>query len=127
MSRLTKMAAWVCRKEDRVRFHQSSVLAPANMVGSNTHANAVRIVPTDWMIFEEMTRAHRLAHVKCCTAVSPMTLAIFAGPAKLSLDAIKEAESGVHGKDSTIEVGYPLPPSILSTVSNQIKSKSKYF
>ena len=38
--------------------------------------------------------------MKTCTLVSPVTVAIFAGPAKLSPDYIKEAESGVHGEFS---------------------------
>ena len=38
----------------------------------------------------------RSAQVKTCTVVSPITIGIFAGPAKLSPEYIKEAESGVH-------------------------------
>ena len=68
------------------------------MVGSSTHKEAVSKLPTDWMIYEEMTRAHRLAHVHNCTLVSPVTVAIFAGPARLPAEMLKEAESGVHGK-----------------------------
>ncbi len=42
--------------------------------------------------------------MKTCTLVSPVTVAIFSGPAKLSPEFIKEAESGVHGKFSIEEV-----------------------
>ncbi len=42
--------------------------------------------------------------MKTCTLVSPVTVAIFSGPAKLSPEFIKEAESGVHGRFSLEEV-----------------------
>ncbi len=118
------------RKETKVRFHQSSVMSPApNMLGTHTHQKAVNQLPTDWLVYEEMTRAHRYswshsfsafmlgeerhskqiaillisyhvqfscrsAQVKTCTVVSPITIAVFAGPAKLPPDYIKDAESG---------------------------------
>ena len=48
------------RKETKVRFHQSSVMSAApNVLGSNTHQKAVGQLPTDWLVYEEMTRAHR--------------------------------------------------------------------
>ena len=85
----------LCRKESKVRFAVSSVLAPqGNQKG---HTAAVRNLPSDWLVYEEMTRVHRMANVHCCTAISPITVAIFAGPAKLALEAVSEAESGTHG------------------------------
>ena len=87
------------RKENKVRFHNSSVLSAApNQLGSDTYALAVSKLPTDWLVYEEMTRAHRLAYVRCCTVVSPVTVAMFGGPAKLPPDTIREAESGAHGE-----------------------------
>ena len=89
----------IFRKETRVRFHNSSVLsAPPNMVGTAVHKKNISKLPTDWLLYEEMTRAHRLAQVKCCTLVNPATISIFAGPAKLPMDLVREAESGPHGK-----------------------------
>ena len=87
------------RKETRVRFHTSSVLSPApNQLGSDTHALAIGKLPTEWLVFEEMMRAHRMAHIRCCTAVSSVTVSIFAGPAKLPHDVVREAEAGAHGE-----------------------------
>ena len=82
-------------KENKVRFHSSSVSRPAPQAG--THSSTVSHLPSDWLIFEEMTRAHRLAQVKCCTLVSPVTVALFAGPGKLALENVREAESGLQG------------------------------
>ena len=48
------------------------------------------ILPTDWIFYEEMTRAGTLACIRCCTAVSAVSVAIFAGPAKLPPNAVKE-------------------------------------
>ncbi len=91
-----------CSKEDKVRFHTSSVLSPSPNVagGSQTdrHKHAIKQLPTDWLVYEEMTRAHRLAQVCCSTAISPITVAIFAGPAKQSFDNIREAEGISHSR-----------------------------
>ena len=84
-----------------MRFHTQSTLGPApNIIGGNTNAEAISKLPSDWLVYEEMTRAHRLAQVKCCTLMSPVTIAIFAGPAKLSYELVKEAEGGVRGEDA---------------------------
>ena len=40
----------------------------------------------------------RLALVKCCTLVSPITVVIFAGRSKLPVDALKVAENPLDGK-----------------------------
>jgi len=82
-----------------VRFHSASALGPApNEVGPNAHLAAVNRLPTDWLAYDEMTRLHRSAQVKSCTVISPVTIAIFAGPAKLPLEAVREAECGLHCK-----------------------------
>ena len=83
-----------------MRFHSHSVLGPSpNSVlsGASAHAEAVNNLPSDWLIYEEMTRIHRTANVRCCTLVSPITVAIFAGPAKLPAEAIKEVDSAQEG------------------------------
>lgn len=59
---------------------------------------SVNRLPTDWLVFDEMTRLHRAAQVRSCTLVSPVTIAIFAGPAKLPQEVVKEAECGFHCK-----------------------------
>jgi hypothetical protein len=62
----------------------------------------VGVLPTDWLFYEEMTRAGKgsyggLACVRCCTVVSPATVAIFAGPSKLPSDALKDTADEVAG------------------------------
>ena len=58
--KLTEVTFCYSRKETKVRFHQSSVMSAApNVLGSNTHQKAVGQLPTDWLVYEEMTRAHR--------------------------------------------------------------------
>ena len=65
--------------------------SPTNVVG--THAAAVKALPTDWLVFEEMTRPRRLALVQCCTVVSPVTVFLFAGPAKMCQDTVQAVEA----------------------------------
>jgi len=65
-------------------------------------------LPTDWVFYEEMTRPavgstfKALACIRCCTVVSPVTVTLFAGPARLSPDALKDtaATHGIGGTDS---------------------------
>jgi hypothetical protein len=42
-------------------------------------------------------RAGRLAMIRGVTAVSPITVAIFAGPNRLPIEAVSEADAGVQG------------------------------
>jgi HrpA-like RNA helicase len=70
-------------KEGKVRFHSSSVLYQApNHVGDTVdiaHQQCVMNLPTDWLIFEKVGKSTRHATVKCCTAISAITVALFAG------------------------------------------------
>ena len=88
--------SYLYRKENKIRIHNSSVLnvPPSENYKTNVTAssNVINVLPTDWLMYEEITRAHRLAQVRCCTLMSPVTMAIFAGPAKLSNDIVQEAE-----------------------------------
>ncbi|XP_046559065.1 3'-5' RNA helicase YTHDC2-like [Haliotis rubra] len=89
----------VTQKESKVRFHSQSVLSPAPTTewvnGASTHAKSVRMLQGDWLIYEEMTRFNKMASAKCCTVLSAVAVAIFAGPSKLPTEAIREAE-GIH-------------------------------
>ncbi|XP_073697034.1 3'-5' RNA helicase YTHDC2-like isoform X1 [Garra rufa] len=89
-------------KEKKVRFHPMSVLSQPQykkIPPANGQAAAVESLPTDWLIYDEMTRAHRIASVRCCSVVTPLTVAIFSGCAKLPSSALQE--SAVHrGADS---------------------------
>jgi hypothetical protein len=85
---------------DRVHFHTSTVLDPPPALSKNTHLKQyIKSLPSEWLVFEEMTRLHRRAQVKTATLVSPLTVALFAGPAKLSQNNIKDAEGATgHGE-----------------------------
>ncbi|PSN46949.1 putative ATP-dependent RNA helicase YTHDC2 [Blattella germanica] len=85
------------QKEFRVTFHPSSTLrecpkSPRTSVAAS-HSATVEALPSDWLVYEEMSRSGRFCHVRCCTLVTPITVAIFAGPARMPLDAVSEAES----------------------------------
>ena len=68
-------------------IHTSSVL-PAEVIPS---------LPADWIFYEEKTRMGNLACVRCCTLVSSVTVALFAGPAKLPPDALKDTTEDLAG------------------------------
>lgn len=40
-----------------------------------------------------MTRAHRIANIRCCSAVTPVTVLVFGGPARLASNALQEPSS----------------------------------
>ncbi|XP_060581690.1 3'-5' RNA helicase YTHDC2-like [Ruditapes philippinarum] len=96
--------SFVGQTADKIKIHISSVLP-----------QQVGVLPTDWLFYEEMTRAGKgsyggLACVRCCTVVSPATVAIFAGPSKLPSDALKDTADEVadslnseHGPTSDSE------------------------
>ena len=88
---------YIFRKESKVRFHASSTMNPvprANMT-KTTHSATLKKLPADWVIYEEMTRANRLGQAKMCTLVSPITVAMLAGPARLAQEAIRDVENGI--------------------------------
>ncbi|XP_015222321.2 3'-5' RNA helicase YTHDC2 isoform X1 [Lepisosteus oculatus] len=80
-------------KEKKVRFHPNSVLSqPLNnkIPPANGQAAAIQCLPTSWLLYDEMTRAHRIASIRCCTVVTSPTVAIFGGCAKLPSTALQE-------------------------------------
>lgn len=50
-----------------------------------------------------MTRAHRIANIRCCSAVTPVTVLVFCGPARLASNALQEPSS-FRGKYIMMEV-----------------------
>jgi hypothetical protein len=94
----------IFRKESKVRLHPSSVLlendtdsAPGR-VSSGRNRDSVGSIPTDWFVYDEMTRAGHLALIRGVTAVSPVTVLLFAGPNRLPMEVVSEADAGVQGK-----------------------------
>lgn len=53
-------------------------------------------LPTDWLVFEEMSRAGKMCQLRMCTVISPITVALFAGPMRLPSDALFTTESRFH-------------------------------
>ncbi|KAL4228088.1 3'-5' RNA helicase ythdc2 [Mactra antiquata] len=93
---------FVSKSGEKIKIHISSVL-PQKPGG----------LPSDWLFYEEMTRSNQGQHggmacIRCCTILSPLTVAMFAGPAKLPADALKDTpetdlEDGVLTSDSENE------------------------
>ncbi|XP_065513687.1 3'-5' RNA helicase YTHDC2 isoform X1 [Caloenas nicobarica] len=98
-------------KEKKVRFHPTSVLSQPQykkIPPANGQAAAIQALPTDWVIYDEMTRAHRIANIRCCSVVTPVTVSLFCGPARLPSNALQEPssfrEDAVPGDNSDSEV-----------------------
>lgn len=76
-------------REKKVHFHPTSILSQSQ-VKENGPAKSTQTLPTDWLIYDEMSRGHRMASVRCCSLVTPITVAIFGGCAKLPSSALQE-------------------------------------
>uniref|UniRef100_A0A8C4NMV1 YTH domain-containing protein n=1 Tax=Eptatretus burgeri TaxID=7764 RepID=A0A8C4NMV1_EPTBU len=78
-----------------LRFHQASVLSLplTTKVIAEKNQQAVAALPTDWIVFDEMSHQHCQACLRCCSAVSTITIALFAGPARLPKNTMNELQS----------------------------------
>lgn len=76
-------------KEVRVAFHPKSTLHNGG-TGTSAMHKSVTNLPTDWVIFEEISRAGRFCFIRCCTLVTPLTVALFSGPIRLSNSALTQ-------------------------------------
>ncbi|XP_053659053.1 3'-5' RNA helicase YTHDC2-like [Anopheles marshallii] len=81
------------RFEKKIFIHPSSVVG-ANMTKKAKVQNNALSLPSKWMTFEEKCKTVRGSMIRCNTVVSPITIAIFAGP--FSLD---ETECIVRHED----------------------------
>ncbi|XP_030579929.1 3'-5' RNA helicase YTHDC2 [Archocentrus centrarchus] len=68
-------------REKKVHFHPTSVLSQVQFK-ENSQTRTTQALPTDWLIYDEMCRGHRMASVRCCSLVTPITIAIFGGCAR---------------------------------------------
>lgn len=75
-------------KEVKVAFHPSSTLNRGGGV-SGAH-KSVENLPTDWVVFEEISRAGRLCFIRCNTLVTPLTVSLFGGPLRLPSGALTQ-------------------------------------
>uniref|UniRef100_A0AAQ4QP43 RNA helicase n=1 Tax=Gasterosteus aculeatus aculeatus TaxID=481459 RepID=A0AAQ4QP43_GASAC len=72
-------------REKKVHFHPTSILSQ-----SQFKEKSAQVLPTDWLIYDEMSRGHRMASVRCCSVLTAITVAIFGGCAKLPSSALQE-------------------------------------
>uniref|UniRef100_A0A8C9VBT5 RNA helicase n=1 Tax=Scleropages formosus TaxID=113540 RepID=A0A8C9VBT5_SCLFO len=89
-------------KEKKVHFHPTSVLSQTQFKKISPVSGqvaAIQSLPTDWLIYDEMRRAQTSASVRGCTAVTPLTVVLFGGCAKMPNGALEEP--AVH-KDSAV-------------------------
>ncbi|NXP55827.1 YTDC2 helicase, partial [Heliornis fulica] len=80
-------------KEKKVQFHPTSVLGQRwyrKIPPADEQAAAIQALPTNWLIYNEMTRTHRIANIRCCSVVTPVTVLLFCGPARLPSDALQD-------------------------------------
>ncbi|XP_063895076.1 3'-5' RNA helicase YTHDC2 [Helicoverpa armigera] len=75
-------------KEVKVAFHPSSTLHQGG--GLTGSQKSVQNLPTDWVVFEEISRAGRFCFIRCNTLVTPLTVALFGGPLRLPLGALTQ-------------------------------------
>ncbi|KOB67903.1 putative ATP-dependent RNA helicase YTHDC2, partial [Operophtera brumata] len=76
-------------KEVRVAFHPKSTLHNGGTGVSAMH-KSITGLPTDWVVFEEISRSGRFCFIRCCTLVTPLTVALFSGPIRLSSTALTQ-------------------------------------
>lgn len=75
-------------KEVKVAFHPSSTLNRGG--GVKGSYKSVQNLPTDWVIFEEISRAGRFCFIRCNTLVTPLNVALFGGPLRLPAGALTQ-------------------------------------
>lgn len=75
-------------KEVKVAFHPSSTLHRGG--GVTGSQKSVQNLPTDWVVFEEISRAGRFCFIRCNTLITPLTVALFGGPLRLPPGALTQ-------------------------------------
>ncbi|XP_068622480.1 3'-5' RNA helicase YTHDC2-like [Battus philenor] len=103
-------------KEAKVAFHPSSTLNRGTGVSGSQ--KSVQNLPTDWVVFEEISRAGRFCFIRCNTLVTPLTVALFGGSLRLppyalcqrsnppgqSSDSDSEVDENNSARDSAVVV-----------------------
>ncbi|XP_026498192.2 3'-5' RNA helicase YTHDC2-like [Vanessa tameamea] len=75
-------------KEVKVAFHPSSTLHRGG--GVTGSQKSVQNLPTDWVVFEEISRVGRFCFIRCNTLITPLTVALFGGPLRLKSGAFTQ-------------------------------------
>jgi hypothetical protein len=77
-------------------FHPTSTLrnltSSVYQTSSEMHTTNVKCLPSDWMLYEEMSHSGKCCYAKTLTLVNPITVVLFSGPARLPMDVIFVAE-----------------------------------
>ena len=97
-------------KENKVRLNPHSILllsTPSDnyskkSTSSMSNRRAMEQIATDWFIFDDMSRAGRLALVRGVTMVSPIAIALFAGPIREQTSTL-DSEKMIEDEDSESE------------------------
>lgn len=74
--------------EKKVNFHPTSVLSQTQLKESGSAAATT--LPTDWLVYDEMSRGNRMASVRCCSVVTAVTVAMFGGCTRVSCSPLHE-------------------------------------
>ena len=82
----------VTQKEDKVRFHMSSVLTHS-LKTPKDFKDLIGSIPSDWFVYEEMVRINRTSFARSVTLVNAFTLALFAGPSRLPHEIVTSLHS----------------------------------
>ncbi|KAJ7384544.1 3'-5' RNA helicase ythdc2 [Desmophyllum pertusum] len=65
---------------------------------TGAQAKSISKLPSDWLIYEEMSRLYTTVTVKCCTLVSPITVSLFTGPS-LSSEHVTQDPSATRDNE----------------------------
>ncbi|RUS82035.1 hypothetical protein EGW08_010191 [Elysia chlorotica] len=95
IQRDSKKKALCTFSESNVRFHNWSVLMPEPKASNRIPTTSVlkkevKALPSDWLIYEEMSRSTNVAIARHCSLVSPEAIFLFAGHSKVTPDMITE-------------------------------------
>ncbi|CAG2117393.1 unnamed protein product [Medioppia subpectinata] len=127
-----------CQK-DKIRFHGSSQLNsdPNTDKFVGNHSKLRKLMPTNWYIYEEMIQMGRTSYAKTMTAVSTVTVALFAGKpvAADSQQPVTDLDSQSHlqiddwirfdSNAQTIKIASYLKEEIHNLFARQIDSLSR--
>ena len=84
----------ITRSESNVRFHPNSVLNVCSLDPKEsieeTRNQLLSSLPTDWFIFNSMIKTGKTCLVECCTLITPITIALFAGNTQIVINSYLE-------------------------------------
>lgn len=115
----------ITQKESKVRFHPSSVLMSTKPNQRDAAKNPSKNVeyPSDWFIYEEMTRIGRVSYARTCSILSSITVAIFAGPARLPSDHLMVGNDAEADEDSLSDDEIMAPEKALLKIDDWLAFK----